>query len=207
MCEDLHGAVPGPGRRSGLIGALKAAATHRNLVVHADWTNSDVEGYTFTKVQIKNGGMMQEDAQLTVESMEKVCKRDDRHAGATPRLPHRARRNCSVLGPGPDQISTSGVSAAFGRPPCPLTGSYGARCCPSPCDPQRQVCNGFSRSTFPHDVNLRHRRSLVANCSPQVRRMPDSMRLAAVAGPSCGNAAVAAGRHARPPRLQVSAIP
>ena len=65
MCEDLHGAVPGPGRRCGLLAALKGAATHRNLVVHADWTNSDVEGYTFTKVQIKNGGMMQEDAQLT----------------------------------------------------------------------------------------------------------------------------------------------
>lgn len=74
MCEDLHGAVPGPVPSfAGLIDALKAAATHRNLVVHADWTNSDVEGYTFTKVQIKNGGMMQEYAQLTVESMEKVC--------------------------------------------------------------------------------------------------------------------------------------
>ncbi|WP_431273184.1 hypothetical protein ACQ858_13220 [Variovorax ureilyticus] len=74
MCEDLHGAVPGAVPSfTGLIDALKAAATHRNLVVHADWTNSDVEGYTFTKVQIKNGGMMQEYAQLTVESMEKVC--------------------------------------------------------------------------------------------------------------------------------------
>ena len=73
MCEDLHGAVPGQVPSFiGLFDALKAAATHRNLVVHADWTNSDIEGYTFTKVQIKDGGMKQEYAQLTVESMEKV---------------------------------------------------------------------------------------------------------------------------------------
>ena len=74
MCEDLHEAAGGTVPSfAGLIDALKAASTHRNLVVHADWTNSDAEGYTFTKVQIKNGGMMQEYAQLTVESMEKVC--------------------------------------------------------------------------------------------------------------------------------------
>ena len=74
MCEDLHEAVRNPVPSfDGLIDALKKAAINRNLVVHADWTTSDAKGYTFTKLQIKNGGMAQEYAQLTVESMESIC--------------------------------------------------------------------------------------------------------------------------------------
>ena len=74
LCEDLHACVAGPAPSfAGLAERLKAVAVLRNLVVHADWSHSDAEGYTYTRLHIKSGGMMQEYEQLTPEAMEKVA--------------------------------------------------------------------------------------------------------------------------------------
>ncbi len=74
LCEELHANVDGPVPSFvGLVDRLKAVAKLRNLVVHADWSNSDAEGYTYTRLHIKSGGMMQEYVQLTPESMERVA--------------------------------------------------------------------------------------------------------------------------------------
>ena len=77
LCEDLHGCFSAPEVPSfdGLSAALKEAAVLRNLVVHADWSHSDAEGYTYTRLHIKRGGMMQEYTQLTPDSMEQVIRR------------------------------------------------------------------------------------------------------------------------------------
>lgn len=74
LCEDLHATVAGPVPSfAGLAERLKAVAALRNLVVHADWNHSDAEGYTYTRLHIKSGGMTQEYVQLTPEAMEKVA--------------------------------------------------------------------------------------------------------------------------------------
>lgn len=75
LCEDLHASVAGPVPSfTGLVDRLKGVAKVRNLVVHADWSNSDAEGYTYTRMQIKQGDMQQEYVQLTSESMERVAE-------------------------------------------------------------------------------------------------------------------------------------
>ena len=74
LCEVLHATVGGPVPSfSCLADKLKAVALSRNLVVHADWSSSDADGYAFTKMIFKKGNMVQEYAQLTPEAMEKVA--------------------------------------------------------------------------------------------------------------------------------------
>lgn len=73
LCENLHATVPGPvASFAGLAARLKDVATLRNHVVHANWITSDTQGYTYTRMQIKRGGMQQEYVQLTPEAMRKV---------------------------------------------------------------------------------------------------------------------------------------
>lgn len=55
-----------------LIDQLKESARLRNLVVHADWTHSDLEGFTFVKMRIKDGKMDQEFIQLDEDSLINV---------------------------------------------------------------------------------------------------------------------------------------
>lgn len=46
----------------------------RNLVVHADWSSTDEEGYTFVRLKSSSNGMLQEYAQFSVESLEKLIE-------------------------------------------------------------------------------------------------------------------------------------
>lgn len=51
------------------IEQLKESARLRNLVVHADWSHADLEGFTFVKLRIKDGKMDQEFIQLDEDSL------------------------------------------------------------------------------------------------------------------------------------------
>lgn len=47
----------------------------RNAVVHADWSSTDEEGYTFVKLKRTKNGMLQEYVQFSVESLENLMNR------------------------------------------------------------------------------------------------------------------------------------
>jgi hypothetical protein len=59
---------------AGLVDGLLEVGRLRNLVVHADWENTDTEGFTYHRLNIKNGDMHQEYAQLSSESLEKILE-------------------------------------------------------------------------------------------------------------------------------------
>jgi hypothetical protein len=66
FCDDLHFTVGStPMQYKTLLAKLKAAATYRNTVVHADWENTDEHGFTYSKIEIANGEMRQEYVELT----------------------------------------------------------------------------------------------------------------------------------------------
>ncbi len=77
FCEDLHLCVPdgAPQEYEGVIDYLTEAARLRNLVVHADWFNTDKEGYTYSRLKLTKGGMQQEYVQLTPNSLEEIVER------------------------------------------------------------------------------------------------------------------------------------
>jgi len=52
-----------------LMEQLKESARLRNLVVHADWGHSDLDGFAFVKLRIKEGKMDQEFIQLDEDSL------------------------------------------------------------------------------------------------------------------------------------------
>ncbi|WP_207425697.1 hypothetical protein [Pedobacter sp. SYSU D00535] len=54
------------------IEQLKESARLRNLVVHADWSHADLEGFAFVKLRIKDGKMDQEFIQLDEDSLIQV---------------------------------------------------------------------------------------------------------------------------------------
>jgi hypothetical protein len=56
----------------GLMDKLRNAAKQRNIVVHADWENTDDDGFTFSNIRFSDGGMEQEYVQLTADSLEAV---------------------------------------------------------------------------------------------------------------------------------------
>jgi len=55
-----------------LINNLKECGRLRNIVVHADWENTDEKGYTFLNVKINQEGTIQEYIQFTLESLNKI---------------------------------------------------------------------------------------------------------------------------------------
>lgn len=55
-----------------LIEKLKESSRLRNMVVHADWMHSDLEGFTFVKLRMKDGKIDQEFVQLDEDSLIKV---------------------------------------------------------------------------------------------------------------------------------------
>lgn len=74
--DELHracGEVPKPYVK--LLDRLRQAAKQRNVVVHADWQNTDHDGYTYSNIKISNGDMEQEYAQLTPDTMEAILDR------------------------------------------------------------------------------------------------------------------------------------
>lgn len=71
--DELHravGEVPKP--YFGLLENLRNAAKQRNIVVHADWENTDEEGYTYSTIRFLDGGMEQEYVQLTSSTLESI---------------------------------------------------------------------------------------------------------------------------------------
>jgi hypothetical protein len=59
---------------SSLIKQLKECGRLRNMVIHAEWETSDLDGYTFTKLRIGAKGIQQEYAQFSIESLKKIKK-------------------------------------------------------------------------------------------------------------------------------------
>lgn len=57
-----------------LIRDLKESGRLRNLVVHADWENTDDDGYTYVNFKISKKGMEQEYAQFSEESLYKIIE-------------------------------------------------------------------------------------------------------------------------------------
>lgn len=57
---------------SKLITNLKESGRLRNLVVHADWENTNEEGFTYVNLRISKNGMEQEYVQFSEESLSKI---------------------------------------------------------------------------------------------------------------------------------------
>lgn len=64
-----------PPKYAGLIKELKDLGTYRNQVVHADWENTDEEGYTYVRLHVSDRGMVQEYVQFSEESLLKLVDR------------------------------------------------------------------------------------------------------------------------------------
>ena len=58
-----------------LIAELKQVGILRNQVIHADWNNTDEQGYTYVKLKISQGEMEQEYVQFSAESLEELIRR------------------------------------------------------------------------------------------------------------------------------------
>lgn len=76
FAEDFHLCEPTkPPKFEELIAELSQTARLRNLVVHADWSNTDEEGYTYIRLKSTKNGLLQEYVQLSVESLEGLINR------------------------------------------------------------------------------------------------------------------------------------
>jgi hypothetical protein len=73
LCDELHSYVSGnaPAYEK-LIDKLKGVGQLRNIVVHADWTSADAQGYAYLRLKLSSSGMHQEYVQFTPEAMEKI---------------------------------------------------------------------------------------------------------------------------------------
>jgi len=57
---------------SDLLIGLKESGRLRNLVVHADWENTDDDGYTYVRLNIKKNKMSQEYIQFSEDSLIQI---------------------------------------------------------------------------------------------------------------------------------------
>ena len=57
-----------------LVLNLKKCSSLRNMVIHADWESSFVDGYTLVKVIIDSKGIQQEYVQFSISSLEEIIK-------------------------------------------------------------------------------------------------------------------------------------
>ncbi|PXW42277.1 hypothetical protein DFO54_11357 [Erwinia sp. AG740] len=57
-----------------LIKDLKECGRLRNITVHADWENTDAEGYTYLGIKINNNGILQEYIQFSLDSLESILE-------------------------------------------------------------------------------------------------------------------------------------
>lgn len=55
-----------------LLKSLKECGRLRNLVVHADWENTDKDGYTYVSLTISKEGMEQKYIQFSEDSLAKI---------------------------------------------------------------------------------------------------------------------------------------
>lgn len=71
--DEFHRAVGTiPKEYDGLTDKLRNAAKQRNIVVHADWENTDDEGFTYSTIRFADGGMEQEYVQLSLSALEAI---------------------------------------------------------------------------------------------------------------------------------------
>jgi hypothetical protein len=73
--DEFHANFPIPTNFNDLVSELNEVGKLRNLVVHADWDNTDEDGYTFVRLKTSSNGMLQEYIQFSVESLEKLITR------------------------------------------------------------------------------------------------------------------------------------
>jgi hypothetical protein len=73
--EDFHRCSSTPADFNEFVGELLEVGKLRNLVVHADWSSTDEEGYTFVRLKSSSNGMLQEYVQFSVESLENLIER------------------------------------------------------------------------------------------------------------------------------------
>ncbi|MCB0649831.1 MAG: hypothetical protein KDC85_00995 [Saprospiraceae bacterium] len=73
FCDDFHfhfSVILEPYEE--LVRNLKESGRLRNLVVHADWENTDEDGFTYVMLKISKNGMEQEYIQFSEESLEQI---------------------------------------------------------------------------------------------------------------------------------------
>lgn len=71
--DEFHRAVGAmPEKYEGLTDKLRTAAKNRNIVVHADWENTDDDGFTYTTLRFADGGMQQEYVQLSPAALDAI---------------------------------------------------------------------------------------------------------------------------------------
>lgn len=76
LSDDLHLAIHTiPSEYEKLLDRLREAAKLRNIVVHADWENTDEEGYTYVNIRFSDGGMEQEYVQLSIDALEEIVEK------------------------------------------------------------------------------------------------------------------------------------
>ena len=76
LSDDLHLAIRTlPCEYEKLLDRLREAAKLRNIVVHADWENTDEEGYTYVNIRFSDGGMEQEYVQLSKDALEEIVEK------------------------------------------------------------------------------------------------------------------------------------
>jgi hypothetical protein len=76
FCDHFHGAFnSAPTDFNELVSELIEVGKLRNLVVHADWSSTDDEGYTFVRLKTSQNRMLQEYVQFSVESLETLIDR------------------------------------------------------------------------------------------------------------------------------------
>ncbi len=77
FCDDFHICVAMDSyleKYEPLINDLNESGRLRNLVVHAQWENTDEEGYTYVRLKMSKKGMQQEYVQFDVDSLQKLIK-------------------------------------------------------------------------------------------------------------------------------------
>lgn len=73
--DDFHSACDIEiSRYNKLITDLRESGRLRNLVVHADWENTDDDGYTYVNLRVSKKGMEQEYAQFSEGSLQKIIE-------------------------------------------------------------------------------------------------------------------------------------
>jgi hypothetical protein len=73
--DEFHSYFSTPADFNDLVCELTELGRLRNLVVHADWSNTDEQGYTYVRLKASSNGMLQEYVQFSIESLEKLVER------------------------------------------------------------------------------------------------------------------------------------
>jgi len=95
FADDFHRCIgKEPDRYKSLIASLTEVGQLRNLVVHADWENTDPDGYTYVRLKISAQGMNQEYVQFSSESLIKLI---DKIAAVRGELDSYWEERCEIL--------------------------------------------------------------------------------------------------------------